>query len=402
MRHKFPNVSDYWKMKPKEQRASISSYVDDFPNKVIRSAHNYEWFGLFGLTAKESLIEYGIAARCIDLEKYEFECYAPDPDEDDCSIYFITTEDYIEERLRKHRELSTFLIQNNLSMKQFRLMEITEMIYVTALHFDLIDLLGLDIDETFIRTELSLDDNEKEEKNIVVEESASQKQIRDLSNLDFPEALRCIIDHEGDEIIKEVRLVNILSDYKSFDSIPASKFILKSFITEGYSKRLYAIGEWGPKCDSLSNQFAQSTGFQSDCVTLIFKSIAYGLRWLNEIPDMTSQLPKQPLIPSLNTSSDLNSITTVDPISTKDFTLMISNIFIEATGKKTLHVSFEANKKDKDKWCNLFVVLYDQSNRIRKKEKVYFMMNHRFVVVDSSISLSFKVSELSRIMIIAE
>ncbi len=56
--------------------------------------HDYKWFGLKGMTAKESLEQYGIAARCLSVGG-EYECYAPDPDEEDCSIYFVTTESYL-------------------------------------------------------------------------------------------------------------------------------------------------------------------------------------------------------------------------------------------------------------------------------------------------------------------
>ena len=52
-----------------------------------------KWFGLKGLSAKDSLAQYGIAVRKMGVD---YECYAPDPDEDDCSIYFTTTGRYID------------------------------------------------------------------------------------------------------------------------------------------------------------------------------------------------------------------------------------------------------------------------------------------------------------------
>lgn len=161
MSQKFPNISDYWKL-PKKKKESNASYKDDLPNQVVRSAHGYKWFGLWG-TAEDSLKKYGIAARCIDLERFEYECYAPDPDEDDCSIYFVTTEGYMEEKVRKSPLLSSFLIRLNISMKEFLLMEITDKVYAVCHFFDIIDLLDLQIDETFERDSIELiDDNVNE------------------------------------------------------------------------------------------------------------------------------------------------------------------------------------------------------------------------------------------------
>ncbi len=170
MRNKFPNISEYWKL-PKERKESFTSYKDGLPNQVVRSAHGYKWFGLCG-TAMDSIKKYGIAARCLDLEKFEYECYAPDPDEDDCSIYFITTEGYIEEKVRKHPQLSAFLIQQRLSIKEFFLMEITEKIYFVCQFFDIIELFGIKTEETFERNSIELGN----EKSDVIVASLERKQ----------------------------------------------------------------------------------------------------------------------------------------------------------------------------------------------------------------------------------
>lgn len=397
MRHKFPNVSDYWKMKPKERRDSTSFYLDNLPDKVVRYAYDYKWFGVFGLTAKESLKEYGIAARCINLEKFEYECYAPDPDEEDCSIYFITTEGDIEEQLRKHRGLSTFLLQHNLYWKQFLLMDITEKIYVTSLHFDLIDLLGLDVDETFVRSEIELEDNEKDNDDIVIEDNKPSKReendvnsslfhIEDLSNLDLHEALRNIIDIEGCEIIQEVRLVNILSDYKFFETNPASKFIFKSIITEGYSKRLYSIGEWNSKCAALASHFSLITGFQSDYVKQIFISLAYGLGWISNMPSNDNSFCNQNTsqIQPLNTTIKLttkeqkelflyNKIRFLNDIK-QETGLEVSNISFEIENSKCFKINCEIRGKVKDSCAGFYIkiVIYDEKNKIRYNDDLGF------------------------------
>ena len=119
-----------------------------------------------------------------------------------------------------------------------------------------------------------------------------KEQLYDSNNMDLHLALRNVIDTDGIDIVNDVRLVNILSDFKAFDAIPASKYILRAVIVDGYASRLVACGKWDATAKTLCSRFASSTGFQEDYVNLIFQSIAYGLRFLNKIeviPNAPSQ-----------------------------------------------------------------------------------------------------------------
>ena len=121
----------------------------------------------------------------------------------------------------------------------------------------------------------------------------TNKQKYDLDNMDLHVALRNIIDTDGIDIVNDVRLVNILSDFKAFDAIPASKYILRAVIADGYARRLISCGKWDLNAKALCSHFASSTGFQEDYVSLIFQSIAYGLRFVNNI-DSPQHTPIQP------------------------------------------------------------------------------------------------------------
>lgn len=106
--------------------------------------------------------------------------------------------------------------------------------------------------------------------------------------MELHKAIKNIVDTDGIDILYDVRIVNILSDFKAFDAISASKYILRSIIADGYSRKLYALGKWDSKSESLCQQFISTTGFQSDIVRQVFQCIAFGLGWINNVTPLQS------------------------------------------------------------------------------------------------------------------
>ncbi len=111
--------------------------------ETVRYAHGYKWFGVANLNVEVSLDSFGIACKCINLEDFKYECYAPDPEFEDCCINFTTTEEYIEETLVRNDQLSDFLVKSGISMVDFKLIEITEKLYYLCDYYDIIEFLGL-------------------------------------------------------------------------------------------------------------------------------------------------------------------------------------------------------------------------------------------------------------------
>ena len=109
---------------------------------VIRYSHNYKWFG-FCKKLEDSIKIYRIAAKCIDLEELRYQCYAPDPDYDDCCVYFETTEEDIEKKQKKHPQLRNFIVESGISLVDFLFMEIIDKIYYLSEYFDLVEFMGL-------------------------------------------------------------------------------------------------------------------------------------------------------------------------------------------------------------------------------------------------------------------
>ena len=100
--------------------------------------------------------------------------------------------------------------------------------------------------------------------------------------MELHKALRNIINTEGQEILNDLRLVNILDDFNAYQDIPASKYILRAIIADGFTSKLLPLGKWDCAAELLVNKFITVTGFVPEAVNRIFLSLAYGLEWLDE------------------------------------------------------------------------------------------------------------------------
>ena len=64
-------------------------------------------------------------------------------------------------------------------------------------------------------------------------------------------AIRNIVNLSGNDILKEKRVVNILSDFNAYEVLPSAKFVLKNIIEEGFMTRFLELKEWSLECDKL-------------------------------------------------------------------------------------------------------------------------------------------------------
>lgn len=239
----------------------------------LADAHDYKWFGLNGLKAMDSLVQYGIAARCLNVEMLEFECYAPDPDEEDCSIYFVTTEGYIEERLQNSPQLSKFMFEKRVTLRDFMKLQITEQLHLLCAFFNIIDFLELNIDECYERDMIILgaNDNPKlsseeisndhfvklanEEPNIMVmvKNPILVEAISDNQFAPLLKAIQTVVDDFGNGIVLESGFVNILDDYHAFKGIPGVKRIFRIIAENGY------LSDWTDENSEISTAFIAKT-----------------------------------------------------------------------------------------------------------------------------------------------
>lgn len=136
--------------------------------------------------------------------------------------------------------------------------------------------------------------------------------------LKLHEAIKRIVDCDGIEALKNVTIVNLLSDFQAYKDIPAAKFVLRMFISEGYVQKLLAVGTWNNQCQMLANKFVAETGFQNNIADFVIQSVACALGWKKDV-DLTSSTvshgnqPTQQSAPSSPSSHSSSSPTKPAP-----------------------------------------------------------------------------------------
>lgn len=108
-------------------------------------------------------------------------------------------------------------------------------------------------------------------------------------NKTLPESIKDVIQQYGNDIVKSIRLSNILDDVASFDNLPAAKPVLRTLLKEGYGEKLLNVKkDWNLKVNSYTTEVCQNYGFQQDIVTYLLSSIVYGLGTSTVVPKYAS------------------------------------------------------------------------------------------------------------------
>ena len=104
----------------------------------------------------------------------------------------------------------------------------------------------------------------------------------------LPVALKAVITQEGKDVIKDIRLANILNDLLSFEDFPASKAVLRQLLMDGYGEKIYKIiyenNLKETKIEKLKTKLVSSEGYSDDVINYIISSILYGLNISNSKP----------------------------------------------------------------------------------------------------------------------
>lgn len=104
-------------------------------------------------------------------------------------------------------------------------------------------------------------------------------------NKTLPESIKGVIQQYGNDIVKSIRLSNILDDVASFDDLPAAKPVLRTLLKAGYGEKLLSVKkDWNLKVNSYTTEICQNYGFQQDIVTYLLSSIVYGLGTSTVVP----------------------------------------------------------------------------------------------------------------------
>lgn len=216
--------------------------------------------------------------------------------------------------------------------------------------------------------------------------------------MELHKALRNIIKTDGLEIMRDIRLVNILDDFNAYQDIPASKYILRAIISDGFTEKLLTLGKWSTDAEQLANKFASITGFVPDSVFKIFLSLAYGMGWTDENtiqsynksatnPNNTS-MGHQP-IPTVPSSWNKNmteyekeqyilSLLEYDNSKEKHFQVKLENLCFEVNDKDEITIQCEflrVGKVPGSGYAWLHYALYDLRGRMKDTGLVSCMEN---------------------------
>lgn len=243
--------------------------------------------------------------------------------------------------------------------------------------------------------------------------------------MELHQALRHIIQTEGQDILKEIRLVNILDDFKAYAEMPTAKYILRAIIADGFAHKLLSIGKWNNDAINLASRFASNTGFMPESVEILFISLAFGLGWVNQLPKIANANSAPKTQPATSTSlvkhkkswSKLNVeereewLNSLVEIKKSSCGLTYDSIYIaddSYNNDVAFYINYEVSGRlPKDRWVNLAYAIYDTSNRLRKKSILTSTLGgskgKSYNIVDSDyVSLNFKYNDIGKIMIYIE
>lgn len=118
-------------------------------------------------------------------------------------------------------------------------------------------------------------------------------------------ALKKVVSQFGSDVLSDMKLINMLSDYRAFDSLPAAKNILKDMIMNGHCQTICSLGktrktffflrnnktvakpegkEWKIKLASLATSIVRQKGFEKRLVVYVIDCIIFAMQWTDVDP----------------------------------------------------------------------------------------------------------------------
>lgn len=108
------------------------------------------------------------------------------------------------------------------------------------------------------------------------------------------EALKQLISQFGEDIVREVRLANLLADFNAYGEYPAMKQIFKDCQKAGYGEKILETYRKDPKRAiekslDYSKEFAKASKYKEDLISYGFDCILFGLGCLSNINEPLSK-----------------------------------------------------------------------------------------------------------------
>ena len=119
-------------------------------------------------------------------------------------------------------------------------------------------------------------------------------------------ALKKVVELQTEDILKDVKLINILSDFKAYDDMPSSKYLLKYMVSEGLMANLLYEYQSQNDVDLLLSShiklISDTYGYKENLAEYVIRCIAFSLGWTNETPSLNNHDSKV-LIDNSNNST---------------------------------------------------------------------------------------------------
>lgn len=96
------------------------------------------------------------------------------------------------------------------------------------------------------------------------------------------EAVKHIVVQFGRDIVKDVRLANILDDFNAYEEVPAAKTVLKAFLQGHFGDGLLIECD-EPKRKSVVAAFSSKHGFQDELVRYVVDCLCFGIDKLKTV-----------------------------------------------------------------------------------------------------------------------
>lgn len=110
-------------------------------------------------------------------------------------------------------------------------------------------------------------------------------------------ALKRVVELETDDILKDGRLINLLSDFKAYEELPSSKYLLKYMINEGLMASFLLEYQTQKNIELLLAShitlLSNTYGFKEYLSDYVIRCIAYCLGWISDIPVIGSHSSKE-------------------------------------------------------------------------------------------------------------
>lgn len=104
----------------------------------------------------------------------------------------------------------------------------------------------------------------------------------------LPHAIKIVVSKNGKDVVRDVRLLNIMNDMVYIEDSAAVKNILREVLKSGYGSKLLSLtpphDDYQLKIKAYSKTISDSLGFKDVIVQYILYSIAYGIGLCPSIP----------------------------------------------------------------------------------------------------------------------